>query len=232
VNGFIVTDRAFFRLEKGGAPDREVYPKEAFPSLFGIFRGETDKEQAERLDRFQVEAALALGASHPPDVIAVYLPGLDIFTMQQLGETPGNLASLDSRLAAVKAYHRFVDTLVGELVAGAAPEEALVLVADPGRYARGHAEGLLAMKGKPFRDTDLGLVSERDLAPTLLHLLGLPVSRELDGRVLEGALDPSFQQTHPVRSVASYGSRPRGPLSESAFDKDVVEALKSLGYVQ
>jgi hypothetical protein len=109
-----------------------------------------------------------------------------------------------------------------------------VLVGDPGRYSRRSrgAEGILAMAGGPVQKADLGTVSERDLAPTLLHLLGLPVSRELDGRVLETALDPSFRTAHPVRTVASYGSRPRGALAESAFDKDVVEALRSLGYVQ
>jgi hypothetical protein len=234
VNGFIVTDRAFFRLEKGGPPDREVYPPEAFPTLQGLGTGDAGIDRARRLDHFEAEAARALAGPDPPDLEAVYLPGLDIFTVQQLGEAPPDLATLDSRLAAVRAYHQFVDGLIGRVLEHPTPGEVLVLVGDPGRYSRRSrgAEGILAMAGGPVQKADLGTVSERDLAPTLLHLLGLPVSRELDGRVLETALDPSFRTAHPVRTVASYGSRPRGALAESAFDKDVVEALRSLGYVQ
>jgi hypothetical protein len=44
VNGFVVTDRAFFKLEKGGPPEREVHPPEAFEALRALPRtGETDR---------------------------------------------------------------------------------------------------------------------------------------------------------------------------------------------
>jgi arylsulfatase A-like enzyme len=79
---------------------------------------------------------------------------------------------------------------------------------------------------------DLGSVSERDVAPTVLHLLGLPKSRELEGDVLEAALSEPFRRDHPVRTVDSYGRRPTSRPSESAFDQDVLEQLRSLGYIQ
>jgi hypothetical protein len=60
----------------------------------------------------------------------------------------------------------------------------------------------------------------------------MPVSRELDGRVLESALVPEFRAAHPVRSVASYGRRPPARAAESAFDRDMLEELKSLGYIR
>jgi hypothetical protein len=66
----------------------------------------------------------------------------------------------------------------------------------------------------------------------VLHLLGMPVSRELDGRVIEAALTPDFRARNPVRSVASYGRRPPARSAESAFDRDMLEELKSLGYIQ
>ena len=66
----------------------------------------------------------------------------------------------------------------------------------------------------------------------MLHLLGLPKSRELDGRVLEAALSPDFRRAHPVRTIDAYGRRPLSRNAESAFDKDVLEELKSLGYIQ
>jgi arylsulfatase A-like enzyme len=86
--------------------------------------------------------------------------------------------------------------------------------------------------GGPARAVELGEVSERDIAPTVLHLLGLPVSRELEGRVLEAAFERAFTEAHPVRTVASYGRRAATRQAESAFDRDMLEELKSLGYIQ
>jgi hypothetical protein len=233
VNGFVVTDRAVFKLEKGGPLDREVYPPAAFEGLRALLPAGADR--ARTLDLFHVAAARALRGTNPPDLEALYLPGLDIFTMQQLGEAPASdLASLDTRLSAVREYYRFVDGLIGEAAHERGPSDLLILVADPGRLARGAAgaEGTLAVVGAPVRAGDLGPVSPRDIAPTVLRLLGMPVSRELEGRVIEAALTPEFRAGNPVRSVPSYGRRPPARAAESAFDRDMLEELKSLGYIQ
>jgi Type I phosphodiesterase / nucleotide pyrophosphatase len=235
VNGYVVSDRAFFKLEKGGPPEREVHPPDAFERLRPLLAPKAD-DRARALDLFHAAAARELRGSEPPDVEALYLSGLDIFTMQQLGEAAvADVASLDARLAAVRAYYRFVDERIGEMEAGRGPADVLVLVGDPGRLARGApeaAEGTLVIVGGPVKAIDLGLVSSRDVAPTALHLAGLPASRELDGQVLEAALDPGFASAHPVRFVASYGRRPALPSAESAFDQAMVDELKSLGYLQ
>jgi hypothetical protein len=235
VNGWLVSDRAAFKLEKGGPPDREVYPPEDFEKLRTLFDA-SEPERARRLDRFHLAAARLLRGSTPPDLEAVYLPGLDILTMQQLGDAPaGDLAVLDKKLGSVREQYRFVDRLVGEEAASLGANDVLVLVGDPGRYARGSAQGalgLLVLAGPPVAPGDLDVVSERDIAPTVLHLLGLPRSRELEGRVLEAALAESFRREHPVRTVDTYGRRPPSRPADSAFDKDVLEQLKSLGYIQ
>ena len=106
---------------------------------------------------------------------------------------------------------------------------------DPGRYARStgdETEGLVVLAGRPVQGGDLGVVSSRDIAPTVLHLAGLPASAALDGRVLEAALSPSFLAAHPVRRVATYGRRPPARAAGSAFDRDVLEELRSLGYIK
>jgi hypothetical protein len=235
VNGWIVTDRAAFRLEKGGTPDREVYPAEAFDGLRPLL-DPSEPDRARRLDRFHLATARALRDDAPPDLEALYLPGLDIFTMQQLGEAPASdLAGLDSKLTVVREQYRFVDGLLAEAASGLGPSDVLVLVGDPGRLARGGAppaEGLLVLAGGPIAPGDLGTASERDVAPTVLHLLGLPKSRELDGQVLETAFSETFRRDHPVRLVDSYGRRPRSQAAQSDFDQDVLEQLKSLGYIQ
>jgi len=235
VNGYLVTDRALFKIEKGGALEREVHPKEAFETLKAL-PAAGDPERARRLDRFHLAAAAALRGTSPPDLEALYLPGLDIFTMQRLGDAPASdLAALDAKVAAVREQYRFVDGLVGEAAAARTDKDVLVLVGDPGRLARSGTapgEGLLVLCGGPVVPGDLGTASERDVAPTVLHLLGVPKSRELDGQVLEAAFSESFRRDHPVRLVDSYGRRPPSRAADSTFDRDVLEELKSLGYIQ
>ena len=236
VNGYTVTDRALFKLEKGGPADREVYPADAFDRLKPVAAASADPDRARRIDRFCLDAARVMREASPPDVEAVYLPGLDIVTMQQVGDAaPSDLPQLDARLDVVRSYFRFVDGVVGQAVDGLGPQDVLVLVGDPGRLARrsaSPAEGLLVLAGGPVMAADIGSALERDVTPTVLHLAGLPRSRELSGRVLETALLPAFRAAHPVRNVDSYGRRRIARAAESAFDRDMLEELRSLGYIQ
>jgi hypothetical protein len=71
--------------------------------------------------------------------------------------------------------------------------------------------------------------------PTVLYLLGLPVSRDLPGRVLEEALDPDMPSLRPVRSIESYRRLVPPPPLAGARDERANEAelekLRKLGYV-
>jgi MFS family permease len=236
VNGYTVTDRALFKLEKGGPLDREAYPPEAFDRLRPLALSAAEPDRARRIDRFCLDAARLMREGGAPDVEAVYLPGLDIFTMQQVGDpSPSGLPELGAQLDAVTSYYRFVDGLVKEVVDGLQPQDVLLLAGDPGRLARrsaSPAEGLVVLAGGPVVATDLGVVSERDVAPTALHLAGLPRSRELEGKVLDAALGADFRRAHPVRTVDSYGRRRAARPAESAFDRDMLEELRSLGYIR
>lgn len=241
VNGYVVSERAVFKLEQGGPAEREVFPGDLFDALRASLPsaasdGAGAPARARRLDLFHVEAARRLRSASAPDLEALYLPGLDIVTTHELGAAPlADLASLDQRLSAVRAYYAFADELIASASADMGPRDVLVLVGDPGRLARGGgapAEGLLVLAGGPVVAGDLGYVSARDVAPTVLHLVGLPVSRELDGHALEAALDAGFRAAHPVRGVDGYGRRPATAPAESAFDKQMIEELRSLGYIQ
>lgn len=236
LNGYVVTDRALFKLEKGGGHDREVYPPALFTRLAPLAAQGGAPDRPRHLDGFHLEAALLLSKETAPDVEAVYLSGLDITSMQQLGGAPGaGLASLGSRLDHVRAYHAFVDGLVGRYLDAAGPADVTLIVGDPGRLARQsatHPQGVFVMVGAAIQPGDLASVGERDVAPTVLHLAGLPVSDELKGRVLEPAFLPAFRSSHPVRRVTSYGRRPAASSAESAFDAATLEELRSLGYIR
>jgi predicted AlkP superfamily phosphohydrolase/phosphomutase len=71
-----------------------------------------------------------------------------------------------------------------------------------------------------------------DVAPTLLHLLGVPVPDGMDGVVLMGAFDEGYIRGNPV----SYAPDAQGPAAggegEGFEDKEVLERLKGLGYIE
>jgi Type I phosphodiesterase / nucleotide pyrophosphatase len=232
VNGFMVTDRAFFKLDRGEEPDREVFPPDLFERLKPLVGSGGDLPR--RLDRFAIEAPRVIGGA-PPDLEALYLPGLDIFTEKEMGAAAAaDLAGLEDRLSEVRRYYEFVDGCIGQAVADQGQGDVVALLGDPGRLAReggSAAEGLLVLSGGPVLPGDLGSATERDLAPTILHLVGLPTSRELGGRVLESSLDPTFRARHPVRVVSSFGRRPAAGVTESAFDDQMIQELRSLGYI-
>jgi len=50
--------------------------------------------------------------------------------------------------------------------------------------------------------------------------------------VMARALDPVFASTHPVRHVARYGTRSPKSRAASDFDPQVLDELRSLGYIQ
>lgn len=85
------------------------------------------------------------------------------------------------------------------------------------------ASGTGIRKGEQVRSARL-----IDLAPTILHLLGLPVPLDLDGRVLDEIMVES-------RKV-EYGGNTERPVSKSEGyseeeEQEVVERLKNLGYI-
>ena len=70
------------------------------------------------------------------DLEAVYLPGLDIVTMQQLEGASGDVAALSARMDAVHAHLRLVDDAIGAAGKDAGPGAILVLVGERGGRRR------------------------------------------------------------------------------------------------
>jgi tetratricopeptide (TPR) repeat protein len=78
-----------------------------------------------------------------------------------------------------------------------------------------------------------------DLAPTVLHYLGLPVAKDMDGAVLESIFEPKFASARPLEYVSTYetgepAAKPSVAAEEGA-DAELaanVAALETLGYVQ
>lgn len=99
-------------------------------------------------------------------------------------------------------------------------------------------EGILVMRGSAIRQSNTPLrVDLQDVAPTLLHLMDIPIPSGIDGRVVGEAFNPAYLSGHPVRfqsELAGEGHRPDpGSLWERAEDEEKVrERLEQLGYLE
>ena len=140
-------------------------------------------------------------------------------------------------------FHVYLDEWLGELVALAGPHRAVLVLSDHGFEPNddplhsGHHEGappgIFVLAGPGLRRGVHIDASVYDVLPTVLALLGLPVARDLDGRVLEGAFCPD--QLPPVRWVATFLDRAPSPPATpppAALRRELEERLHSLGYTR
>jgi arylsulfatase A-like enzyme len=72
-------------------------------------------------------------------------------------------------------------------------------------------------------------VSTLDLTPTLLYALGLPVARDMAGRprtdLFSGLGEPRWVDTYE-------GAPRRPPAAAPTSDEELLERLRSLGYIR
>ena len=95
------------------------------------------------------------------------------------------------------------------------------------------AEGILVAAGGPFRR---GVALEpphiADVMPTALHLLGVALPDDLDGRVLAEALEPAYVAAHPVRRTAGEGAAGETVTLSADDEGEMRKFLRGLGYVE
>ena len=123
---------------------------------------------------------------------------------------PGDLLVVVSAhgLAPVPLWRRLAGTLVGTAVAAATHA--------------GAPDGVLIVAGEGIRPGPLPAgASVLDVAPTLLYLMGLPVARDMEGRVLTEILEPEFARQRPVTFIPSYESLAVAPAVSGASLDDL-----------
>jgi len=68
-------------------------------------------------------------------------------------------------------------------------------------------DGVILALGDGIRPGSvLRSASVLDIAPTILYLMGLPVARDMEGRILTDMLQDDFMRAHPVTFIPSYES--------------------------
>jgi hypothetical protein len=206
-------------------------------------------------DELVVSAALAIDAELEPELLMVYLPGIDKVSHVLWGgfEDPelypealrGTPEERAARGRALSAYYEFADALVGRLLERFADSDLALVVSDHGFEADairigertltgGHEshraqEGIVFARGRGIRTHEsVWGMSIYDVTPTVLAWLGIPAGRDMQGRparFLEVAPTPPVATHDPP---AAAGARAAPSPAEGA----IVEQLRELGYVE
>jgi len=102
-----------------------------------------------------------------------------------------------------------------------------------GQTGHHHMVGVVGLKGPGVRPgLALNEASILDLAPTILHYMGLPVPDYMDGRVLEQAFSDDFNGDNPVRNHQGGLGRSTEDTGYAADEEEAVLAkLRDMGYV-
>jgi predicted AlkP superfamily pyrophosphatase or phosphodiesterase len=205
-----------------------------------------------RNDAAVVRVALAVERALEPDVMLVFLPGIDRVShvLWAAVADPADYArpmpmDSDQRAAAAAAlqrYYAYTDALIGRVLERYGERDLVMVVSDHGFEAGGglgfltgkHAsrravDGLIFARGPgvavPERNRRL---SVNDVTPTALAWLGLPVADDMDGRVASFLVDAD-----PARIPSYAGARvERLEYAPSAAEQALLEELRALGYAE
>jgi hypothetical protein len=95
-------------------------------------------------------------------------------------------------------------------------------------------DGIFLAAGPAFRPGEKEGLTVYDVMPLLLALKGLPVSRELRGRVPEEVFRPDHLEKTPLRFVKTYGAQGSFERGEDRpeVEAELMERLRALGYVK
>ena len=130
----------------------------------------------------------------------------------------------------------FDATATPEILVGDTQFDAGEILSDAERISGKHTlTSVLIMAGPSFaKSQQLEGGSVLDVTPTLLYLMGLPVSREMEGNVLMEAFSAEFRSGRTIEWIDSYGSVPLTEQSgqDQELDAETEEKLRALGYLQ
>src|SRR6266568_2220892 len=186
-------------------------------------------------------AGLVLRAAYDPPFFASYFYGLDVvghaFYRYAHPERFGDVSAAESRRfgRVLDRYAALLSQWVGESGQGLRPGEVLIVVSGYGMepvplwrrllagltggssYSGTHEgapDGFFLAVGDGIRaGAPLGPASVLDVMPTILYLFGLPVARDMEGRVLTEILDDDFARRNPVTFIPSYESLAIAPVA-------------------
>lgn len=214
----------------GSTATRILAEAEAVLAEFGI------PPEVIESDLFYTRATAHLLRTGSPRLCMLYLPGPDVLRRLIERNVPAAQARRTAWLRALDAYWTVLDPALDEAFR-ASPDRRRILLSLPGGPFPGEAmeSGLLAASGPGVASREMPDPFQLvDLAPTVLWLLGLPHSEEMDGQPRTDLLEPNAADSLGTpRVIASYGrmEQQSRPSTSGDLDAPMLELLRSLGYI-
>lgn len=186
-------------------------------------RGGIDRGKAKRLGKTVPNIY-----GHNDAFIAKILPLMDADTVVLLVSDHGFRAAgkLPKQEPGVKFATHF-DARMRQAI-----KQDRVTIGQPGAH---HIDGIFIASGGPIRPGVKTTAKILDIAPTVLALMGLPVPKDMPGRVLEEIVEPAFWLAHPIHRIPSYEPLIKRTVlqpGENMDDETALEMLRALGYVR
>lgn len=74
-----------------------------------------------------------------------------------------------------------------------------------------------------------------DVTPTVLYLMGFPIAKDMDGKVLKKAIQDDYLIKHPIKIISTYEEDKSSEVKQGSIptvNKEILEELKAIGYIQ
>ncbi|MDQ8207448.1 alkaline phosphatase family protein [Coraliomargarita sp. SDUM461003] len=203
-------------------------------------------------------AATELLQTEPWDFMAVYFDGIDHYGhgfMKYHPPRQQHISEEDFELYknVMTTAYAFHDMMLGVLLTLAGEDTTVLLMSDHGFHpdhlrprslpnepagpaAEHRNYGIFAMQGPGIKqgNTEIHGATLLDIAPTVLHAFGLPVGRDMDGKVLESV----FSEPTPIQRIDSWddvagnsGMHPSDAQLNPQDAQAAMDQLIELGYI-
>jgi predicted AlkP superfamily phosphohydrolase/phosphomutase len=109
------------------------------------------------------------------------------------------------------------------------------IVTPPVQWRKGnhHPKGIFIINGPDIKSgAHYSQINIFDIAPTLLHCMGVPVLTDMDGKVFTNCFTDEFLQANPVHSLDPYEiDHSEANLATDAENEIIMRRLRGLGYL-
>jgi len=190
------------------------------------------------------------------DLLAVYYDMIDRVGHEFMEFYPPKMQQIEDEdyeryKGVIDQVYRFHDLMLGRYMRLVGPETTIMIISDHGFFSdhlrpagpaggpkkeplRWHREyGIIVARGPGIKKDELVFgASLLDIAPTTLALLGLPVAKDMEGRVLTQL----FEQHYEPDYVDTYGEP--DSVDDTGSDEDpwaaqqLLEQFVALGYIE
>lgn len=207
------------------------------------------------------DMGLKLYQQYQPDYMGIYFEQVDTLSHLYMKYTEPKMEGLADEFYekykdVIPNYYIYQDQIIADFLETIDKDTVVIICSDHGfktgdkrlaenvatSVAKAHLwheiMGVVVMWGGPIeKGVEMEGASVLDITPTILYLLGQPVARDMDGKVLYDAISKDFRKKHPLRFIETYetagevAKTPAPTTDNSGVDPEIIARLEALGYI-